>query len=497
MPNRYLSIWFPFLAVDSLAKREPELKDKPFVLVATERGSMMVRSANRAAGQEGVVPGSSLADARAICPRLHHYPFDSVSLSILLRSLGEWCLRFTPVVAVDLPEGLLLNISGCTHLWGGEAAYLHSLTTRLQAGGYTIRTAVADTIGTAWAVARYGLSGTLVAPGQQATALEALPPAALRLETPVIQRMHKLGFSHIEAFSHMPRSVLRRRFGDHLLRRLAQAKGSEPEPLHPICPVAPYEERLPCLEPIRTASGIAIALKRLLESLCARLARERKGLRSSTLKAYRIDGKTEQIGIGTNRATHHPAHLFSLFEVKLPGIEPALGIELFVLEASLTEAMNDTQEALWDTTGNRNQLAELLDNIAGKIGMNAICRYLPQAHHWPERSIKASSSLDEEPEMAWPTNRPSPLHLLSVPEPIEVMVPLPDYPPSLFRHKEKVYPLIKAEGPERIEQEWWLEQGEPRDYYRVEDDSGARYWLFRLGQYEHGEPTWYLHGFFA
>jgi protein ImuB len=274
--------------------------------------------------------------------------------------------------------------------------------------------------------------------------------------------------------------------------------GTEPELLNPVQPPPLYQEWLPALEPIRTAKGIEIALQRLLDTLCERFFNEGKGMRTGTFKGYRVDGKIEQISIGTNRASRNAAHLFKLFELKIPEIEPALGIELFVLEATLVEEVSETQEALWSMrNSDHTAIAELLDNIAGKVGMKSIHRYLPLEHHWPEASIKEVSSLVEEPETAWRTDRPRPLHLLPHPEPIEVMVALPDYPPLHFRYKGNLIKVAKADGPERIEQEWWLQTGPPRDYYYVEDENGARYWLFRLGTYENGKPQWFLHGFFA
>jgi protein ImuB len=221
-------------------------------------------------------------------------------------------------------------------------------------------------------------------------------------------------------------------------------------------------------------------------------------MRTGVLTGYRIDGEMEQISIGTSKASRNAAHLFKLFELKIPEIEPALGIELFVLEATLVEDVSETQEALWGTGGNNSKaVAELLDNIAGKVGMQAIHRYLPQDYHWPERSVKEIGNLEEQPETEWRTDRPRPLHLLPEPEPVEVMVALPDYPPLHFRYRGNIVRVAKADGPERIEQEWWLQTGPPRDYYRVEDENGARYWLFRLGLYGNEKPRWFLHGFFA
>jgi protein ImuB len=298
----------------------------------------------------------------------------------------------------------------------------------------------------------------------------------------------------------MPRSALRRRFGPSLLLRLDQALGREKETITPLEPIVPYQERLPCLEPIVTNTGIEIALNRLLETLCYRLRQEGKGLRTALFKCYRVDGKLEQIGIGTNRASHSVSHLFKLFEQKIATIEPALGIEFFILEASKVEEMSPVQETLWGGTGGLEDIgvAELLDRLTGKLGANVVHRYLPAEHHWPERSVKQAASLTEKITTPWRADRPRPIQLLSKPELVEVTAPIPDYPPMLFRHRGKLHTIKKADGPERIEREWWLEEGPHRDYYVVEDEEGQRYWIFRSGHYaEDKSPEWYIHGFFA
>ncbi len=237
-----------------------------------------------------------------------------------------------------------------------------------------------------------------------------------------------------------------------------------------------------------------------MQILCLRLEREGKGLRKAVLKGYRIDGKLEQIAIGTNHATHNINHLFKLFELKIAHIEPALGIELFILEASAVEAISPLQEALWTTKVGLDHLgvAELLDRLAGKVGAAAIHRYLPDEHHWPERSIKPASSLQEKPKTHWRSERPRPVKLLPAPEHIEVTAPIPDYPPMVFIYKGIRHTIKKADGPERIEREWWLEDGQHRDYYIVEDEKGQRYWLFRSGHYTDDQVNqWFIHGFFA
>jgi protein ImuB len=499
MPKRFVAIWFRHLVTDWIIRRRPELSDVPFVLASPERGRMMIRAASKTAEAHGVKVGMVVADSRAILPHLQVFDDMPERAEKLLHALGEWCLRFTPSVGIDLPNGLLLDVSGCAHLWGGEREYLKDILSRLRGFGYDVRAAMADTVGTAWAIARYGQTRAIIESGKQVEALLPLPPSALRLEQKIVDRMARLGMYQVRSFISISRSALRRRFGTSLLSRLDQALGQEMEPVQAIQPVQPYQERLPSLEPIRTAVGIEIALRRLLEALCQRLEKENLGLRVAVFKGYRIDNNLQQVEIGTSRASRNVEHLFRLFELRISSITPALGIELFILEAPIVEELSAEQEALWDTNGSHDEaeVAELLDRLGGKVGSRTIHRYLPQEYYWPERSVKPAASLQEPASTEWQTARSRPVHLLSRPELINVAAPIPDYPPMLFQYKGSPYRIIKSDGPERIETEWWLEQSLNRDYYSVEDEAGARYWIFRLGNYTDRDPQWFLHGFFA
>jgi len=500
MSKRFVTIWFRHLKTDWFCRRQPSLINIPFVLSAPDHGRMIVTAINVAAGKLGIFPGNVVADARAIFPGLQVFD-DKPELEMkLLTAFAKFCIRFTPAVAIDPPDGLILDVSGCPHLWGGDEHYITTINNRFNNLGYNVRVSMADTIGTAWAVSRYGQMKTNIESGDQINTLFPLPPAALRLENDITEQLQKLGLRKIENFIGMPRSVLRRRFGAHLLKRLDQATGYEEELIDPVQPIEPYQERLNCLEPIITVTGIEIALQRLLESLCHRLQQEEKGIRLATFKCYRIDGKTEEITIGTHRASHHSTHLFKLFELKISTIEPALGIELFTLDATKVEDLSPLQKKLWEGSCGLEDIrfSELLDRIAGKIGASHIHRYLPDEHYWPERSVRKASSVYEAVTTTWSVSKPRPTQLLSKPEPIEVTAPVPDYPPMLFRYKGKLHKVKKADGPERIEPEWWLEEGEHRDYYSVEDEDGCRYWLFRSGHYTvENKPQWFIHGYFA
>src|SRR6185503_2080696 len=220
MNKRFVSLWFRHLTTDWLTLRRPELKNAPFVFVAPVRGRMVVTAANVLAEIQGITTGMAGADAKAIIPNLQITDDIPGQAGKLLNALGQWCIRYSPLIAVNLPDGLVLDISGCAHLWGGEREYLKEIITRLRNKGYDVRGAIADTVGAAWAVARYAKVKPIIEPGKQADALLSLPPAALRLEPPILGRLQKLGFNRIENFIGIGRSVLRRRFGQEFLLRL-------------------------------------------------------------------------------------------------------------------------------------------------------------------------------------------------------------------------------------------------------------------------------------
>ena len=500
MAQRFVTIWFRHLLTDWFILRKPALSDVPFVLTTADHGRMMITAASQMARLSGIEPGMAVADARAIIPSLEVIDDQPGLGDKLLKAIAEWCIRYTNIVAIDPPDGIILNVTGCAHLWGGEMKYLKDINQRLKNRGYDVRATIADTIGAAWAIAHYGGSSPIVESGRQMEVLLPLPPSALRLETDTTDRLHKLGLHQIRHFIGMPRAAIRRRFGKEMLLKMDQALGHEEESILSVVPIELWRERLPCFEPIITAAGIEIALNLLLDMICKRLQQEGMGIRKAVFSGFRTDGKIEKIEIGTHRATYNTKHLYKLFEDKISTIEPAPGIELFMIEAIKTDKCFSKQEKLWDTTTGLEDpgLSELMDRLSNRFSNQPMRRFLPAEHWLPEKSFKESISLNESPATDWMTDRPRPIHLLPRPQPVEVTAPIPDYPPMNFRWQGKLHKIKKADGPERIEQEWWIRNGPHRDYYTVEDEEGQRYWLFRSGHYNEDRiPNWYLHGFFA
>ncbi len=500
MGQRFVTIWFRSLKTDWFSIRQPSLRKTAFVLCAPEHGRLVITAVNEPARLQGVETGMVVADARAIIPSLQVLDDETGLQERLLNAIALWCIRYTDIVSIDLPDGIILNVTGAAHLWGGEASYIRDINLRLHHRGYDVRATMADTIGSSWAISHYGDESPIIKSGRQMEALLSLPPSALRIEKSSTERLHKLGLHQIRHFLNMPRSALRRRFGKDLLLKLDQALGQKDETLIPVQPPEPFRERLPCLEPIVTAKGIEIALEKLLEMICRRLQKEGMGIRKAVFTGFRVDGRIEKIEIGTHRASQNATHLYKLFENKISTIEPDLGIELFMLEALKSEKISPHQEKIWNTTCGLEDpgFSELMDRLANRFGNTPIRRFLPAEHHLPEKSFKESESLSETSVSAWMTDRPRPIQLLVSPQRIEVAAPIPDYPPMHFRYQDKLHKIIKADGPERIEQEWWIREGPHRDYYAVEDEEGKRYWLFRSGHYSEAlTPKWFIHGFFS
>lgn len=494
-----MAVWFHNLLPDRVIRGQRALKSIPFVLSASERGHLFAKAVSTTARQMGVVEDMSLADARAIVPNLQVMKYNEDLPQRLLNNLAEWCIRYSPKVAVDFPDGLVIDATGCPHLWGGEQAYLNDISYTIRRIGYGVKVAMADTIGAAWAVSRYGKTMTVVSPSEQRAALSSLPPEALRLDQILVERLHKLGLVRIGKLMAMKPSMLRRRFGTQLSYRLGQALGTEAEVMVPITPAEPYREILSSLEPIITATGIRIAVERLLEALCMRLEKDGKGLRKCTLRCHRVDGHVQEISITVGRPSRVAAHLLRLFDLRISVLQPDLGFEQFVLEAPFVEDIHSEQQLLWDMgRASQEVISQMLDRIAGRFGQHTIHSYRPEEHYWPERSIKAVEPFDTAELVRWPSRLDRPIHMLLKPEPIAVTAPQPDYPPIVFNYKDKRVQVAKADGPERIEEEWWLSEGLYRDYYSVEGEEGVRYWIFRLGSYEEDRnPQWFLHGIFA
>lgn len=499
MSRRFVVIWFPYLHTDLMAGKELCLHQQPFVLKESFHGKMVINALNLPAVRQGLYKGQSIADARAIVTDLVVKDMDAATALNALEKMGRWCIRFSPSVSLDSDDGLIMESSGCAHLWSGEEKYLLAIKEKLEGFGLTTRIAMADTIGIAWALAHYGALQMHIAYGKAPPDFLELPIKGLRLDVGVEDQLLTLGLNAIRQVFALPISALSRRFPATLRQRINEARGEQEEYITPIEVPDVFAVRLPCLEPIVTRTGVNIALERSLKDLIQLLEKEQLGIRKAVFTAFAADGKQYQSAITTNKPSLNQEHLLKLFALRLDEIKYSAGIDVFLLAATLTEIYQPAQAKIWQGPAGLQhpKIAEWIDQIEMRYGAAVVSRYLPSEHHLPEKAFKESSSLQEEPQTNWHAPLRRPIQLLHPPEQIEVTAPIPDYPPMMFRHKGKLHKIITADGPERIEQEWWVGKGKHRDYYIVEDEEGKRYWLFRSGHYDEAKTySWYLHGYF-
>jgi protein ImuB len=523
--RRVISLWLPHWPTDRIRRGRPASRapDRPLAAIAAEGGRAVIAAVNGAAAACGIAPGLSLADARARLPDLATIRSDPAGDAAALGQLALWCRRYTPIVALDGADGLWLDITGCAHLFGGEDVLLDDLKHRLAGFGVAARLGLADTPGAAWAVARHG-QAAIVEPGAMRTALAGLSVAGLRLLPSAVETLMRLGLRRIGDLYPMPRAPLAARFGGGMdgrtlaagvVRRLDQALGRAEEAIAPLHPAPELRERLAFAEPILTAEAIAGALDTLLSRLARALERSQKGVRRLDLDIYRADGVARCVAIGTSRATRDRDALFRLFREKLDNIDPGFGIDAIALSAPVAERLGAMQIALPPERGAMSDtsvaaagaVAPLIDRLANRLGERAVFGLAQCDSHIPERAQRAAPALRPARRTIPPVRPPRPVRLFARPEPVEVVASVPDHPPALFRWRGAGHRVARAEGPERLAPEWWRGGGtldpaglaaSTRDYYRVEDEAGRRFWLFRQGLYGHGaEPRWYLHGLFG
>jgi protein ImuB len=485
-------------------------EEAPFATVIEAAGRRLLAAVNPAASAGGLAPGMPLADALSFLPGLATAAAEPAKDMAALRRLAEWCGRYSPWMAPDGADGVRVEITGSAHLWGGEPALAADLMSRLDRQGIASRIAIADTLGAAWALARFAQPGeriVILPPGDARTGLTLLPVEALRLDPATAQGLRRVGLKRVGDLYAMPRAALARRFGEVVARRLDQALDDLPEPLSPLSEAPVRRVRLSFAEPIADPADLALAAERLAADLVLRLAREGVGARRLNLAFHRIDGRVEWIVLGTARPSRDPHHLAALFKERLDTVDPGLGIEDMILAAFAVEPLPPEQIGFVGSpdTGVMAGTAPLLDRLGNRLGLVALYRLEPRESHIPERaSVRMPIGAGPYTPAAWVSGKlPRPIRLFEPPEPVDAFWLLPDDPPFRFTWRRRPHRVTRADGPERIAEEWWRSEGfgavdAIRDYYRVEDEEGRRFWLFRAGLSDGNHPPrWFIHGIFA
>lgn len=509
--KRFVSIWLRRWETDRFfrAHRKGEAASADgaiaFALIESGAGGERLAALTSFAQHLGLSEGDLLTDARALVPHLQTSPRDFEAARSDLTALTLWCERWTPFAAVDAPNGIMLDITGCAHLFGGEEAMLAGIAERLHRFNLQARIAGADTPGAAFAMARFGKHRVaVVPPGGHKDMLASLPVAALRIECRVANQLGKLGLKIIGQLYDLPRGPLAARFGQSLLRRLDQALGREDEAMSPLSPVRTYSVRSVFPEPISMLTDIEHIARDLGFRLCPQLEGDGRGAKSFALKLFGTDGSVREVSVSSARLLFKPEKLTALFHERIHGIEasydPGTGVDALSLEATQVESLQPSQKPLGFERDQRGEaFSFLIDRLAARLGPRAIGKMGSRESHAPERAQRRGRLDDKASALCWP-DAPRPLLLLPRPEPIEVMAEVPDGPPAQFIWRRVRRRVSFADGPERIAQEWWRDGGAPtRDYFRIEDEGHRRYWLYRDGLYgtETGGPRWYMHGLFA
>lgn len=469
----------------------------------------MVLGLDAAARRAGLRVGMPAAKAQAVVPGLIVREADPAADAKTLDRLALWALqRYAPIVAADAPDGLVIDATGAAHLHGGEDAMLKGMVERLVALGFAARAAIADSWGAAHAFARTGARAVLVVPpGESSTAILDLPIAALRLPKNMVEDLSVLGFERIGELAAKPRAPLALRFGPELGRRLDLALGRLGEPIDPVRPPALIEARRVFTEPIGAAETIARATGKLVTQLCEMLEAKGLGARRLDLLFYRVDNRIEAIRIGTALPVRDATRLTRLLCDKIETVDPGFGIEIMRLAATLAEPLAPKQMISSLTEEPEADVSGLIDTLANRVGEQHLYRFAPVASDVPERSVQriapAAPNTGETWPDLWPNYWPRPSRLLPVPEPIETVALLPDHPPVTFTWRGVRRHVKRADGPERVFGEWWKRDAELfalRDYFRIEDEAGERFWIYRAGNGQDattGAHRWFLHGIFG
>lgn len=548
--RRILSVWFPRLAAERLLRRAGDMAARPFATVVEAGSRPVLASLSREAEAMGLRRGQPLREARALCPDLRTHPQDRAAEAAFLRALGRWAERFSPLVGIDGADGLTLDITGCAHLFGGEAGMLRMVGQEAAGLGLSLRCGLADTLGAAWALARFagpgaaqaagpGRSGDAIAQearatrsraarrrpweqggilptaesaeagqiapaGQLHSVLAPLPVAALRLSESVVQDLGRLGLRRIGDLLGQPRAALGRRFGPDLMLRLDQALGLVPEPLSPAAPPPCLATRLSLPEPIGLQDDLRAGLERLATRLCQLLRDRGRGARHLRFEAFRTDGSHQAVELRLARPADRPDILLSLLAMRLETIEAGFGIDRLRLEAVATDPVVPQQSesrlgGLRRPGDESGALADLITRLGTRIGLEAITRRHPAESLIPGKSALILPA-------AWSDPAPAPWPDPALPRPLLLWRPEPMHdatdpaPPDLFHWRGRVHEMAGALGPERIAPEWWLDDPEwrtgLRDYWQIVTTRGERLWLFRA----HGAALsggWFCHGRFA
>jgi protein ImuB len=462
--KRAMFVWLPNFAMTlARAKRPPLAKPhEPLALLEKHGNIRRIAALDEPAIRAGLYLHQPLADALAVYPKLVSADAEPEATQEALTVLAVWTQRYTPATAPAPPSGLWLDITGCAHLWGGEAELAEDLLARLEARGVPARAAIAPTFGAAYALAhhatRYVISSELIqeikstphpvllpqgekerlrnrrglpplptasAPGcgldelrtrqgefdrERAgvrgsysdipALLAPLPVERLRIGAETASALRKLGLFTIGDVQKLPRAGLSRRFPD-LLPQLDKAMGLAAEAIEFLRPPTPWIERLRFAEPISAPEDLERVTIKLLDMLCARLQAKRQGGQRFEAIFFRSDGGVQSQTVSTALPVRDAARIFRLFREKLGLIDPGFGIDAAMLAASHVEPLEARQANILrkvQSTACLEELAVLIEALENRLGEGRAYRLAPCESYIPERAVKRAAAIPETPK---------------------------------------------------------------------------------------------------
>ena len=483
--------------------------EAPLAVSLKTGNALHIHALEMRASKLGLYKGQPLANARAMVQPLKVLPADERADAALLEGIADWCDRFTPLVSLDAPDGLFLDITGAAHLFGDETAMLTMVMQRITDQGFAVRGAIAGTSLAARALAHFQ-SRAILPPGGEAQAIAPLSIAALDPDDKTLRALRHAGLKTVGMVAERLSSELSERLGKSFVTRLKILLGAEEQPLEPRRPLPDLMAEQRFAEPIVTEEAIAASLLSLAESLSEILERQGRGARLLEAVFFRADGKVERIVVRTGEGLREPQIMLRLLRQKLDALadplDPGFGFDVIRLEALLAEETRPSTISFDSSENERRQILFLVDRLSARFGEHRVQRFVPQDTHIPEAASVAVPAQDRDfLARNWPLKRQPgdpphrPLRLLEKAEEVfHVAASVPDGPPSRFRWRQCLHEVTRAEGPERIAMEWWKSKGLARDYFRIETKGGQRFWLYRDGLFHQiGAPRWYLQGIFA
>lgn len=490
MHKRVVSVWFPRLPSDRVLRVCANGTEvHPFALTHHEKNTDRIYCLNQAAEAKGLHRGMGFSDARAYCPDLQSSPANTRADARFLQMLARWSKRYCPWVGLDGTDGLMLNISGSAHLFGGETAMLDDMRHRLTHAGLNGRIAAANTRGAAWALTHYGDQTDIATHSEDIT---SLPVAALRLDAKSDTALQRLGLRTIADLMALPRATVARRFGPSVVLRLDQAMGAQDEMISPLGVAPHYGVRMTLPEPIGLTADVMAGTERLLERLCDKLMAQDMGARRLLLSLRRVDQGTQQVELRLAAPMRDTVRILPLFDRGIAEVDAGFGIDQLRLEATQVEPLFKAQITRTNTA-RPDGLEDLITRIGNRIGLDNIQRFLPADCHIPERSFQIAPAAYSTATGPWVTLRPRPLRIFAP----ESIAATGTRPPRQFRWRRMAFTTGRATGPERIAPEWWLPdenwRSGLRDYWKIDTTQGRRLWLFYTPQ----NPGWFVQGEFA